>query len=235
MSVDVRACVAQATLLGSQQPVSFHEYDVVTTARLPCQRSLWPGWTIDTRALASEFGRDCVKTRLVERLARVWQCRLPASHGLSPLHPGGTDAGRPTLALSVAKPEEQSSRERARIRSLFLLKAPRILNSNREFKLPVAVPSAAIADRTKARRHLASKGPASPTYELKPTDFAVNFADSRGMAKRLVRSGLHPPPNSHNCLRRHDPREFLRVVSASLQAHACDRRRVRRGWRLAVQ
>ena len=53
LSVGVRVRVGEQKVLGQQQPVSFHAYDVTATFRLPWQQALSSQWLLGTRLLTS--------------------------------------------------------------------------------------------------------------------------------------------------------------------------------------
>ena len=88
LSVGVRARVGEKRVLGTVQPESFREYDVVTTTRLPWEEQFPAGWGVGARLLASAGvlqGAD--KTALVGSLIPVLAI--------------GTRDGRFTLDLGV--------------------------------------------------------------------------------------------------------------------------------------
>jgi hypothetical protein len=53
LSVGARVRVGEQRVLGQQQPVSFHAYDVTATFRLPWQQALSSHWLLGTRLLTS--------------------------------------------------------------------------------------------------------------------------------------------------------------------------------------
>jgi hypothetical protein len=118
LSVGVRVRVGDQKVIGVQQPVSFHAYDVTTTIRLPWQEPLSSDWVAGARLLASVGvlqGGD--KTALVASLVPVLafdlqngRFTLDLGAGLALLsrhHYGEQDFGGPVqaaLTFGVAVP-----------------------------------------------------------------------------------------------------------------------------------
>ena len=53
LSVGARVRVGEKRVLGKEQPESFHEYDLVTAIRLPCEQRISDQWNVGARLLAS--------------------------------------------------------------------------------------------------------------------------------------------------------------------------------------
>ena len=53
LSVALRAKVGERRVLGKEQPLSFDEYDVAATLRLPWEGKAWSAWDVSARLLGS--------------------------------------------------------------------------------------------------------------------------------------------------------------------------------------